>query len=35
MHPYNKGIPVPGWEPRISLHEGIRDFIHSNQESKT
>jgi len=27
MVPWQMGIPVPGWEPRVSLEEGIREFL--------
>jgi len=26
MVPWNRGIPLPGWEPRISLEEGLKNL---------
>lgn len=30
MTVWDKGIPLPGWEPKISLEEGFREFISAN-----
>lgn len=28
MRPWSRGVPVPGWQPRVSLGEGIRRTLH-------
>ncbi|HWO96612.1 MAG TPA: NAD-dependent epimerase/dehydratase family protein [Bacillus sp. (in: firmicutes)] len=32
MIPWNRGIPLPGWQPKVSLQEGIQLFIERNDE---
>jgi len=27
MEPWSRGLPLPGWAPRISLDDGLRDFF--------
>lgn len=29
MRPWRGGIPVPGWEPRVALHDGLRELLAS------
>ncbi len=33
MIPWTKGVPVPGWSPKISLEEGIQAFINETIRS--
>ncbi len=32
MKPYNKGIKLPNWRPQISLEEGIKKLLNSEQK---
>lgn len=33
MIPWTKGIPLPGWKPRISLEQGMRMFVKENSKT--